>query len=155
MNHITLTHELSAEDRARIDRLTAALEALQPPTVHIDPPTPAQIGDTLEEPKIAAGEPKPSAEVNTPTVEEKPAEDSALPWEDTESAPTTKEEPTLTADQVQQKVIALAAAKNGAHKKEVRAIIVAYAGKVSDIPEDKLPEVWAKLIAFEKEVLNA
>ena len=57
MNRITI--ELCAEDRARLDRLAAALEGMQPPTLHIGglnactalPETPAPVADAPAEPE--------------------------------------------------------------------------------------------------------
>ena len=157
MNNITLTHELCAEDRARIDRLAAALEALQPQVITFTPPT-------------SCGEPEPEldpiqqklaetlAKVSTPTEEPTEATETAkVETAETvspiEEAPTQEEDatPPITLEQIQQKVLQLAAANNGALKAQVRGIVNTYAKKVSDIPEDKWAEVWSKLTALETE----
>lgn len=111
----TITIQLCAEDRARLDRILAALEN-QPDHVA----QPAQV----------------------PAEEPQPTEDTA-PWEKPAEA---KEVPNITHNVIQKKVVELSAAGK---KAEVREVVMAYASKVSDIPEDKLAEVWKKLYALE------
>lgn len=74
-------------------------------------------------------------------------EGDAVPAEP-EKTPETKAEPEPEVKQsdIQQKVVSLSAAGK---KDQVRAIITAYADRVSAIPEDKYSEVWAKLTALE------
>lgn len=158
MNNINITHELCAEDRARIDRLTAALEALNTPIVNIATApieqddiqqklaeTLANTSDPAEAPKNATE----TTEASTPPVaqpqEEKPTEESDAQQEE-------PQKPTVTLAQIQQKVVELCAAQGGAKKAEVRAAVNAYAKKVSDLPEDKWIEVWNKLEAIGAEV---
>ena len=100
MNNIALTINLSADDRARLDKI---IELLGQPT-------------------------KPAP---TPIEE------------------TPKEEVKITPELIQQKVIQLCA--TGAKKDKTREIVNAYAPKVSAIPEDKMTEVWEKLLALESE----
>lgn len=161
-NNITI--ELCAEDRARLDRLAEALErracdkcvaaalgmigtTKQP--VEADPlqqklaETLAKANAPTEKPTEAAGEAKA-----TPAPIDHPADDT-LPWET--AAPAEEAKPTITQEQLQQKVTQLAAANNGALKVKVREIVTAYAKKVSDVPEDKRAEVWDKLTDLEKE----
>ena len=164
MNNITITHELCAEDRARLDRLTAALEALQPTSVHLNPPickadpeqmtiadlekklaeTLARTNDPADTPKNATEE----AEAMTPPT---PQPEEEKPTEEEDAQPEQAEEPTVTLEQIQQKVVQLAAGNNGAKKAKVREIVNAYAKKVSDLPEDKWSEVWSQLTDLEKE----
>lgn len=90
----TITIELCAEDRARLDKLTTALEQ--------------------------------------------------------RVAPAEKVEPAVTLEQIQQKVVQLAA--SGAEKKaKVREVISTYGTKVSDLKDkpEKWDEVWEKLTALE------
>lgn len=158
MNNIII--ELCAEDRARLDRLAEALEALQPPTTRIERPNPDQLtiddvqqklAETLAKAETPAEPPKNATEeakaetlpTDHPTAEE-------TPWE--EPAPAEDAKPAATLEQIQQKVVQLAAGNNGAKKARVREIINAYAKKVSDLPVDKWDEVWYKLTALEKEV---
>ena len=124
MNRIII--ELCAEDRARIDRLTEALEGRVPVLVTQEPlsaPGPVE----PEQPEIVQAQ---EEEAPAPAVEE----------------PAAPEAPSVTKPDVQRKVVELSAAGK---KAEVREIITAYATKVSDIPEDKTTEVWQKLTALE------
>lgn len=166
----TITIELCAEDRARLDKLTAALEALQPPTMHVDLPTPKQVGadnvnkklaETLAKAEASAEAPKNATEAakaetltTTPPKEETPtAKEDAAPWEPTKAEPTEQPKPTVTLEQIQQKVIQLAAGNGGAKKAKVREIINTYGAKVTDLKDqpEKWTEVWGKLTALESE----
>lgn len=164
----TITIELCAEDRARLDRQTTAIEAL---TELLTPKNAAfnidheffknlwqreaqsaeqlRIPDELLQPKPAEeakNEPQESVEQEAPatthTEEEKPAEVK-------ETAPE-EVKPTITLAQIQQKVVQLCAANNGAKKDKVREIVNAYAKKVSDLPADKWDEIWSKLAELEE-----
>lgn len=174
-----ITIELCAEDRARLDRLAAAIERAAnnsaPVFLGVDLAKQAnteqapvdevqqKLADTLakaeapaEAPKNATGEAKTPAPPVTPAKEETPtANEDVAPWE-TVAAPTKQPEPekakpTVTLEQIQQKVVQLASENGGAKKKQVAQIVKFYAPKVSDIPEDKRAEVWDKLTALEME----
>jgi hypothetical protein len=156
----TITIELCAEDRARLDKLTAALEkaasgapvflgvdlAKKPDTeqLTIDPEV-LKAAEPTEAPKNATGEAEASAPPVTPTTEEKPTAK--------EDAPAEPVKPTVTLEQIQQKVVQLAAGNGGAKKAKVREIINAYGAKVSDLKDqpEKWTEVWDKLTALESE----
>lgn len=158
MNEITIN--LSAEDRARLDRLTAALEQRHAQVDEIrangghlyventQAETPAEPQEIEQEaPKAEPQEiAQPTTESDT-VAEPEPAEQAA-PW--TEPEPV-KAEPSVTLEQIQQKVVQLAAGNGGAKKAQVREIISAYGTKVSDLKEqpDKWDEVWDKLTALE------
>lgn len=141
----TITIELSAEDRARLDKLTEVLEqAGKGGTCNCkteDKPAPktkqSKPEKAAETPTEAADEPTPTT---TPTKEETPTE-------------TVTAAPTVTLEQIQQKVVQLAAGNGGAKKAQVREIISTYGAKVSDLKDqpDKWDEVWAKLTALESE----
>ena len=124
-----ITIELSTEDRARLDRLIAALENK---TTQAETPA-----DPIKEALTEVLEQASAPVVEVPTK--------------AEDVPTTKEA-TLTADLIQQKVMELCKANGGKHKGTVKDIVTAYAPTVSKIPEDKWSEVWDKLIALETEV---
>lgn len=160
MNNINITHELCAEDRARIDRLTAALEAFNTPAVTIAKATPEQddvqqklaetlasTSDPAEAPKNATEPTEAPASPIAQEEEEKPTEATDKPQDE-----PVKAEPTITLAQLQQKVMDLCTAKDGALKNKVRKTVNAYAKKVSDLPEDKWVEVWNKLEAIGAEV---
>lgn len=120
-NHITI--ELCKEDRQRLDEVIAFLGLL--------------VGEKHSKPQETVEQPKPVEQENTHPV------DAVSPHADPEPV-TEPETPKVTKDDVQALVIKLAAP--GAGKKDAaRAIVYEYAKKVSDIPEDKLVEVMAKL----------
>lgn len=162
----TITIEFCAEDRARLDRLTAALErriaqvedyvanyqAAAESVQEETQPDPVQqkLAETLakaetpaEAPKSATEAPEASAPPVTQPEEETPTEEK--------SAPAETVKPTVTLAQIQQKVIQLAAGFGGSKKAAVREIINAHAKKVTDLPKDKWAEVWDKLTALESE----
>lgn len=158
-----ITIELCAEDRARLDRLAQAFEArtaqvenilaekaitLQTPSTEPDP-IQQKLAETLAKAETPAEPPKKATEATT--VETLPTEhpaDEDLPWPE-----ETQPEPTVTLEQIQQKVMQLAAGNGGAKKAKVRAIINTYGTKVSDLKDqpDKWTEVWKKLTALESE----
>lgn len=120
----TITIELCAEDRARLDALRQVLDKLAPTTVTVDM-------DTLR--ALAQPEPAPAPEI-TPAEHEKPAQ------------PAEELKATVSAEQLQSKVLALLSAGK---KAEVKDIIKPYAERVSAVPEDKRAEVMQKLAALE------
>ena len=146
----TITIELCTEDRARIDRLTAALErkacdkcvstALEVMSANQQRPAepdPIQeaLAETLdkatkaqESPENSAGETEAPPLTTTPQAEEKP-----------------------TAGEPAQKDIRALYVKLSASgkKKEAQAIILPYATAITAIPDDKCPEIYEKLIALE------
>lgn len=142
MNEIKMIVELCTEDRARLDKIikelskphnrdkcaTAAV-AYVAPTAEI---TPAEALEApTEEPTEAPAPVVDTSKEEKPTEAEKTAPESEL---------------TVTKADIQQKVIALVTADK---KAEVKSIINAYADRVSNIPEDKVAEVWYKLNALE------
>lgn len=136
MNTINLTTELCAEDRARIDKLTAALEQLAPITVQTDETVQAFMTEGIGIGKMADTKDHEDF-VEIVTEPEEP------------EAPAAPEEPAApqhTKAELQPKVASLVSAGK---KEEVKEIIKQYAAKVSDIPEEKVDEVWAKLEQLE------
>lgn len=157
-----ITIELCAEDRARLDRLSDLLDArirqaerIMAEDYEPEQPTEAdpiqqKLAETLakastptEKPTEAAGEAKAEPAQTADPIEETTTQEDPAPAEEAKQ--------TITQDQLQQKVMQLAAANNGALKAKVREIVNAYAKKVSDVPEDKRAEVWERLTALEKE----
>lgn len=147
MNNITI--ELCAEDRARLDRLTAALEKR------------GQQADELMANGYTVAAEEPAEPARTPEKEAEPKTltdthpvDESLPWSTSEAEtpqekapePVKEKVPAVKRSDVQQKVIALV---NTGKKAEAREIVKAYATSVTDIPEDKLAEVLEKLNALE------
>lgn len=130
-----ITIELCAEDRERLDNLRAVLDKLTTPAV-------------VEE---KAAEPAPEAPTEEQLPEQLTIDDMVEPEKEPEpeAAPEPQpepEQPKIERSDIQKKVVAL----SGAGKKDaVRGIVLAYGNtKVSDIPEDKLVEVWEKLTAL-------
>ena len=150
----TITIELCAEDRARLDKIIEGLAN----TPKCDrcaksvAETVAGITQSATEPQEAPKE-EPKAETKEePKAETNPAEEA--PQESTQEpesdVPAEKVEPSVTLEQIQQKVVQLAAA--GADKKaKVREVISNYGTKVSDLKNqpEKWDEVWEQLTALE------
>jgi hypothetical protein len=137
MNEIKIITELCAEDRARIDRLTAAMERMAD---DMEPPVIALAGTPFEtEPKVTEPE---KVETPEPVIEETPVAEVGAP----DDEPDVKEVPEHTKAELQQKVISLVTAGK---KDEVKAIIEQYAERVSAIPDEKINEVWDKLTKLE------
>lgn len=160
----TIALRLCDDDRARLDKIATLLENL----LENCRPDCSRCAESVAK---AVGQC-----VNTAT-EEKPVQEPTAPWEQadehpvTDPFPTPKPEaptpeepqtPTVTLEQIQQKVIKLAASGAGvkdpaliekakAKKAKVRDIINAHAPKVSELPPECWSTVWAELIALESE----
>lgn len=155
----TITIELCTEDRARVDRLIAALErkacdkcvsdvvnVLNVNQQHPAEPDPVQkaLAETLdkatkaqESPENSPGEAEAPTLPTTPEAEEKPkAKENAQPA-------TEK-----TVDQKDIRALYVKLSASG-KKKEAQAIILPYATAITAIPDDKCSEVYEKLIALE------
>ena len=129
----TITIELCAEDRARLDGILEALKshnckgcveaAVNYTAAQMAAPVKpvAPVSEAKEEPKA-----EPAPEPEQPAVKE--------------------DAPAVSLSDIQQKVVTLSAAGK---KAQVRDIITAYASRVSAIPEDKVGEVWQKLTELE------
>lgn len=143
----TITIELCAEDRARLDKILAALEKPRDCKGCVE--TVSKATEHIVEimtPQEAENAPQEAPEVK---ADEHPADVSTAPWEPTEDpqeeAQEEREEP-VAVQELQKKVVDLCAK---GMKDQVREIVNAYAKKVSDIPEDKRNEVYAQLTALE------
>lgn len=146
MNNITI--ELCAEDRARLDRIAYLLDRQTTPTTAEanTESIPEQMTiDTVPEEAPTESTQKPTDAQNDVTPTTTPPADETL---------TEAKKPSVSLEQIQQKVMQLAAANGGAKKAKVRDIISTYGTKVSDLKEqeDKWDEVWSKLTALESEV---
>lgn len=134
-NCIDIMLSISDEDRARIDALIKRLAPIETGVYEeLDPEIPQE--KPQEMPQEA-----PKAE---------PQEESQPEPETTTEAPQAEEydvlAPQFTVADVQQKVVALCAAGK---KAEVKAIVSAYAERVSLIPAEKADEVMERLKALE------
>lgn len=157
----TITIELCAEDRARLDRLAEALErkacdkcvatAMEFAKLRVDPkpehdPVQQALAETLakaeeavEAPKNAPAETETSTPTTTPLEEEKPTDEEPAKAEPTK---------TVTHAELKAKVIELSA-KDLKLKARAREIVQAYAPTVGGVPEDKLNECYGKIVALE------
>jgi len=149
MNEIII--RLSDEDRARLDKLTAALEKRAEQTEQWASVPEAKPQNKPAKKKATASTEEPTETQETPApITDTPKEETPA---ETSTAPAEKVEPSVTFEQIQQKVVQLAAGFGGAKKARAREIINAYAAKVSELKEmpDKWDEVWGKLTALERE----
>lgn len=170
-NNITI--ELCAEDRARIDKLTDALERkirqAQYILEHTEAPKPKpEPQDDLQEKLAAAVASVKTSDVEAPknaqdaqeapTPTENPTEpingaqeEPAEHWDPLASfaqhcEKTKPKEPTVTMQMLTNKAITLSAA---GLKDKVRDVVHQYAKTVTSLPEDKWDEVYEKLNALE------
>lgn len=136
MNDIKVTIELCAEDRARLDNLAKALEAM---TV-----TPCIQAEAIA--PLAPVEAK--TEAPAPVKKEEPKKESPAPVEPTPEPekPAAASAPEVTTAELQSKVVKLVSAGK---KDEARGIVMEYAKSVSDIPAEKRAEVMERLSALE------
>lgn len=128
----TITIELCAEDRARLDNIIEALRGQAGGCSCTKVEAPEQTAPAAAPEEPAPEEPEPATE---------------LPF-DPEPAAAPKEHAAqeVTTAELQSKVVQLVSAGK---KEETRAIVKAYAESVGQIPADKRAEVMAKLNALE------
>lgn len=135
----TITIELCAEDRARLDHINVNLTELIMRVMGNQAP---DMGEVLQKAapelaeKLAAQHPVADPFKELPKAEPVPFEQEV----------PKQEAPQYKLEDIQQKVVALSASGK---KAEVREIVKSYAEKVSAIPADKFGEVMAKLIGLE------
>ena len=120
----TITIELCAEDRARLDRLAEALER--------------KACDKCVTSAIQLFKGETEAPKAPTEVKEAP----------TEPAEVTPETPTRTVDRAEMRAKVIELSAKGL-KDQVRDIITAYAPTVKDVPDDKLVECFDRLVALE------
>lgn len=128
----TITIELCAEDRARLDHINVNLTELIMRVMGNQAP---DMGEVLQ---------KAAPELAEKLAAQHPVADPFKELPKAEPVPFEQEAPKL--EDIQQKVVALSASGK---KAEVREIVKSYAEKVSAIPADKFGEVMAKLIGLE------
>lgn len=142
MNNITLNW--SAEDRARIDKLIGLLEGLNVAAEAKGLIERKVVEEIIYEPDENEAE-QPQEAPQEVIEEQTPPETENVPDEPTEEE-TAAPVPTVSKQDILQKVIALC----GAGKKaEAKDIITTYADSVSDLPDSTLADVWDKLTALE------
>ena len=136
----TITIELCAEDRARLDKIIEGLSNLTAPAITI---VPQKVEAPVEETTV------PQEATETHTDENvTSAEEVASQPEPVEDIPTQMK-PLVTHDMIRQKVTQLMASGDPQKKDATRNIVKAYANNVTSLPQDKWPEIWEKLTALE------
>ena len=120
----TITIELSAADREKLDNITVMLSGIY-----------SRLGGQAEP---VAAQTEAVEETITPAAEA-PTEADTAPQE-------AEEKPAVTHEDIRKKVVALSASGK---KDQVKDVISAVATKVSDIPADKLADVHKQLTALE------
>lgn len=138
----TIIIELGPESQAKLDKILAALEGIGHHNCKSCVETAVAMTKDLAG-AAPAEEPKPE-----PEAVEHPA-DAVSPHGQPEPV-SESEPPKYSKDDVLPLVQKLAAPNNPKREK-AKAIVKAYAAKVSEIPEDKLAEVMEQLIALDKE----
>lgn len=118
MNTFTVQMELCPEDRARLDKILAALENSEPPL--------SMVLDT-------------SVVLDTAVKAEEPVEKPA------EQKASTK--PQATKDDIRKLVVSISA-KGKEAKAAAREVVTKYAETITDLPEDKLDEIHKALSAL-------
>ena len=139
----TITIELCAEDRARLDAILAALKDIKP-NCHSCTETALRMMQANTAP--AQAEEHPVGEVS-PHGTPEPAEER---FTDAAAEPAAPEYTLADVRAVVQRLIG-----PGSNKREqAQAIVNDYAVKISAIPAEKYPEVMDRLIALEKGAAN-
>ena len=156
----TILIQLCEEDRARLDRIIEGLDALKRDCSGCVKATSQARHDMAQTLTAKAEEALPETPTAPQDEPEAQTQELVNPTEETNTCEATEgdtppweEKPTVTLEQIQQKVLQLATVDGGAKKASVRTIISAYGSKVSDLKEqpDKWTEVWEKLTALESE----
>lgn len=147
----TITIELCAEDRARLDAILKALEN-RPNCEHCVSAAMDMSKAAQAEIDAAKAEAKdttptnitPEAETPTETPAEHPLDAAPIEVDEPKA-----EEPPVDPAELRRKVIELS---NAGKKDAVKEVVMAYAPNVSDLlklPHDKIAEAYAKLCALE------
>lgn len=141
-NHITI--ELCAEDRARLDRLAEALEkSCSVKTVEqTDDPVEKALKAALDRaskaPESRAETTDEQTPTTTPQTEEKPTREETEP-----TAPIKN----VTRAELGAKVREM---MTKGFKEQTKEIVKSYAPTVPGVPEDKVAECYARLVALEE-----
>lgn len=130
MNEIKVTTELCAEDRARLDKLLEALAGI-PEAINLAG-TPLPVTVEPVEHKDFVEIPEPAEENEAGDTDQAPVEENTAPQH--------------TKAELQQKIATLV---SKGKKAEVKEVVQKYAPRVSDIPDDKVDEVWSLLSKLE------
>lgn len=120
MMELKITLELCAEDRARLDQILDTLAAGRPNCERC-------VQCFMD---MAASILRPGDKLPAPQAETEPPA------------------PDVTLDQVRRLALELSVIDDGKKKAQVKAVVNDYADKISALPQDKLPEVMARLEAL-------
>jgi hypothetical protein len=144
MNVITI--ELCAEDRARLDRLAAALEKASPDCAACARSVAEGVAKFVANAELPATCPDNATETADvdPAPVAHPADDVA-PWED--PAPVTAPKAEVSLSEFQ-KALSLRCAESDTMRAKVRALLHEYAEAASKVPADKRAEVLDRLAAL-------
>lgn len=151
-NAITITVELGPESQAKLDMLLAALTGLRPNCHSCTETALRAMGENMK----ACQEVGPAEE---PTAPNNAAEPVALEIVHPADEVSSHGEPEPVAEPEVPKytkadVLAMVqklAAPNSSKREQAKAIVKSYGAKVSDVPEDKYPEVMDKLTKLAEE----
>jgi hypothetical protein len=153
--------QLCKEDRARLDRIIEGLDKINRDCSGCVKATSQAMHDMAQTLTAKAEEPIPETPTAPQDEPEAQTQELVNPTEETNTSEVTEgdtppweEKPTVTLEQIQKKVLEVAASYGGKKKEKARTIVNVYAKKVSELPEDKWTEVWEKLTALEKEPVN-
>ena len=147
MNTINVTVELCQEDRKRLDELIAFAGIIVGELKTNNAPI-------IMEQKVEAPAEEPTAPQEAPNLEvvesDHPVDAVPPHAEPQDVEPAEAPKPTVTLDQIRQKITVLMAA-GGDKKTGARDIVKSYAPNVTGLKEheDKWPEIWDKLTALE------
>lgn len=150
MNEIKITHELSAEDRKRIDDLTQGLgylAGLVSQLVQAGPYREDKDAVQPQEKELPQEDPLSTlpAEVKADALAEEHPVENPFP-EVTQEAPaepeTKQDVPAVTKDDVRKIFVKLAASGK---KEQARDIVTAYASSITDLSDDVVAAVYVKL----------
>lgn len=122
---IVLHVQLSAEDRNRLDNLINAISGA--------------ISQKVEAAPEPENSPEPEKTTEAPVEPVKPSEPEK---------PTESPQPSITLDQIRQRVTLLRANGNPTQKEGAKNVVLEYATNITSLPEDKWPEIWDKLTAL-------
>jgi hypothetical protein len=154
MNTINVTVELGPESQAKLDKILQALEGLHPNCQSCTETALRVMGENLKVVEAAPAE-EPTAPQEAPKSEpvksDHPADVVPPHSEPQDVAPAEEPKPTITLDQIRQKVTYLRASSDKKKKDGAKDIVLAYAPNITGLAncEDKWPEIWDKLTALE------
>lgn len=150
-NDVKLTLELGPESMAKLDKILEALQGAHHDCDRCVSSATDMVSNAMQTGVAPTEEPTP-VETTAPE-EEHPIEEPSPYGEPEQPEPAAEpepEEPKYTKDDILALVQKLAA-PNNPKREQAKAIVKAYAAKVSDIPADKYAEVMDKLTALTKE----